>query len=162
MCCKYWDYRIGNISLFQVGFNIDLDTIQNPDSEFPTAVSKTLEGMQASFQNPFWMFNISTFPFQNSTIKAIKFLRSFATEVIKERCLALKNGAETPKDVLEHILKEANINPDLDMEDLVDNFLTVFIAGIERLVLMSVLMIIFYFILIACDFAARMQSSNLH
>jgi len=74
----------------------------------------------------------------------------------------LKDGAETPKDVLEHILKEANINPDLDMEDLVDNFLTVFIAGIERLVLMSVLMIIFYFILIACDFAARMQSSNLH
>jgi len=125
-------------------------------------VSKALEGIQASFQNPFWMFNIPTFPFQNSTIKAIKFLRSFATEVIKERCLALKDGAETPKDVLEHILKEANINPDLDMEDLVDNFLTVFIAGIERLVLMSVLMIIFYFILIACDFAARMQSSNLH
>lgn len=89
------------------------------------------------------MFNIPTFPFQNSTIKAIKFLRSFATEVIKERCLALQDGAETPKDVLEHILKEANINPDLDMEDLVDNFLTVFIAGIERLVLMSVLMLIF-------------------
>ena len=76
------------------------------------------------------MFNISMFRYQNSVIKAIKFLRSFATEVIKERHLALKNGAETPKDVLEHILKEASSNPDLDIEDLVDNFLAVFIAGI--------------------------------
>lgn len=89
-----------------------------------------LEGIQAGFQNPFWMFNISMFPYQNSVIKAVKFLRSFATDAIEERFLALKNGAETPKDVLEHILKEANANPGLDMEDLVDNFLAVFIAGI--------------------------------
>lgn len=83
------------------------------------------------------------FPFQNSAIKAIKFLRSFAAEVIEERCLALRNGEETPKDVLEHILKEADENPDLDMEDLVDNFVTVFVAGIERLLLMSVFTFIF-------------------
>ena len=89
------------------------------------------------------MFNVPMFPFQNSSIKAIKFLRSFATEVIEERCLALKNGAETPKDVLEHILKEASVDPDLDMEDLVDNFLAVFVAGIERLLLVLVSTLIF-------------------
>ena len=122
--------KIGNISVFQVGFNIDLDTVHNPASEFPTAVSKMLEGIQASFQTPLWMFNVSMFPYQNSVIKAVKFLRSFAAEVIEERCSALKNGAETPKDVLEHILKEASANPDLDIQDLVDNFLVVFIAGI--------------------------------
>jgi len=104
--------------------------VHNPASEFPTAVSKLLEGVQASFQNPFWMFNVSMFPYQNSVIKAVKFLRSFAAEVIKKRCLALKNGAETPKDVLDHIVNEANANPDLHIEDLVDNFLTIFIAGI--------------------------------
>ena len=94
-----------------------------------------LEGVQANFQNPFWMFDVSKFPFQNSVIKAIKFLRSFAAEVIEKRCLALKNGEDTPKDVLEHIVKEANENPDLDIDDLVDNFVTVFVAGIERLLL---------------------------
>ena len=73
------------------------------------------------------------FPFQNSVIKAIKYLRSFATRVIEERCLALRNGEKTPNDVLEHILKEAMENPDLDMEDLVDNFVTIFIAGIIKL-----------------------------
>lgn len=115
----------------KVGFNIDLDTVHNPASKFPTAVSKMLEGIQAGFQNPFWMFNFSMFPYQNSVIKAVKFLRSFAADTIEERFLALKNGAETPKDVLEHILKEANAHPGLDMEDLVDNFLAVFIAGQE-------------------------------
>ena len=97
-----------------------------------------LEGIQASFQNPFWMFKVSMFPYQNSVIKAVKFLRSFAAEAIEERLLALKNGADTPKDVLEHILKEANANPGLDMEDLVDNFLVIFIAGIWSLSLIPV------------------------
>ena len=76
------------------------------------------------------MFNVFMFPYQNSVIKAVKFLRSFAAEAIEERFFALKNGAETPKDILEHILKEANANPGLNMEELVDNFLVVFIAGI--------------------------------
>ena len=75
------------------------------------------------------MFDVSMFPFQNSIIKAIKFLRNSATIVIAERCLALTHGKETPKDVLEHILNEAKENPDLEMDDLVDNFLTIFIAG---------------------------------
>ena len=84
------------------------------------------------------MFKVSMFPYQNSVIKAVKFLRSFAAEAIEERLLALKNGADTPKDVLEHILKEANANPGLDMEDLVDNFLVIFIAGIWSLSLIPV------------------------
>ena len=69
------------------------------------------------------------FPLQNSIIEAVKYLRGFAKKVIEERCLAMEKGEETPKDILEHILKEAKENPDLDMDDLVDNFLTIFIAG---------------------------------
>ncbi len=118
-----------SISSFQVGYNINLGTIVNPDSEFPSAVSKMLQGIHASFHTPLWMFDVSMFPFQYSVINAIKFLRSFAMKVIEERCLALKNNEETPKDVLEHILNEAKENPEFDMEDLVDNFLTIFIAG---------------------------------
>ena len=61
-----------------IGFSVNLDNIGNPDSAFPSAVSKTLEGMQANTQNPFWMFQISAFPFQNSVIEAIKYLRYLA------------------------------------------------------------------------------------
>ncbi|KAL9961373.1 hypothetical protein ACROYT_G030297 [Oculina patagonica] len=115
----------------KVGYSINLGTIANPDSEFPSAVSKMLQGIQASAFNPFWKFDVSMFPFQNSVINAIKFLRRFATKVIEERCLALRNGEETPKDILEHILNEAKENTDVDMESMVDNFLTIFIAGQE-------------------------------
>ena len=116
---------------FQVGFGINLNNVGNPDSAFPSAVSKTLEGMQANFQNPFWMFQVSAFPFQNSVIDTIKYLRLFAKNVIEERCLALQNGDETPSDILEHIVKEAQENPEIHMDDLVDNFLTIFIAGMN-------------------------------
>lgn len=92
---------------------------------------KALKGVESSFRNPFWRLQFSNFPFQNSVIKDIKYLRSFATKVIEERCSALRNGEDTPKDVLEQILREAMENPDLDMDDLVDNFLTIFIAGQE-------------------------------
>lgn len=72
------------------------------------------------------------FPFQNSVIESIKYLRAFAAKVIEERCSAVRNGEDTPKDVLEHILREAMENPHLDIEDLVDNFLTIFLAGIQQ------------------------------
>lgn len=115
----------------KVGFGISLGTIANPNSEFPRAVFKALKGVESSFRNPFWRLQFSNFPFQNSVIKDIKYLRSFATKVIEERCSALRNGEDRPKDVLEQILREAVENSDLDMDDLVDNFLTIFIAGQE-------------------------------
>ena len=137
--------RFDHIS-FQVGFGINLNNVGNPDSAFPSAVSKTLEGMQANFQNPFWMFQISAFPFQNSVIDAIKYLRLFAKNVIEERCLALQNRDETPSDILEHIVKGAQENPEINMDDLVDNFLTIFIAG------MNIQNALFVFCLFVCFF----------
>ncbi|XP_073250403.1 cholesterol 24-hydroxylase-like [Porites lutea] len=113
----------------EVGF--EMDSIRNLDSAFPSAVSKTLEGVQANTQNPFWMFQISAFPFQNSVIEAIKYLRYFAKNVIEERVLALRNGKKTPNDILQHIVKEAQENSEIEMDDLVDNFLTIFTAGQE-------------------------------
>ena len=77
------------------------------------------------------MFQISMYPFQNSVIEAVKYLRNFGKKVIEERCSAIQNGEETPADILEHILKEAKENPDLDLDDLVDNFTTFFIAGMR-------------------------------
>lgn len=115
----------------KVGFGINLGTIADPNSKFPSAVSKTLKGIESSFRNPFCRLQFSMFPFQNSVIKSIKYLRAFAAKVIEERCSAVRNGEDTPKDVLEHILREAMENPHLDIEDLVDNFLTIFLAGQE-------------------------------
>ena len=87
--------------------------------------------MQANLHNPFWMFQISSFPFQNSVVEAIRYLRYFAKNVIEERGLALHNGDETPNDILQHIVKGAQEDSEFDMDDMVDNFFTIFIAGIK-------------------------------
>ena len=87
--------------------------------------------MQANLQNPFWMFQISSFPFQNSVVEAIRYLRYFAKNIIEERSLALHNGDETPNDILQHIVKEAQENSEIEMDDMVDNFFTIFIAGMK-------------------------------
>ena len=92
-------------------------------------MSKSLLGVQESFENPFWRFKVSAFPFQNCVIEAVKFIRGFAKRVIEERIRAIQNGDDTPKDILEHILKEAGQNPEITMEDLIDDFLTIFVAG---------------------------------
>ena len=113
----------------QVGFGIEIKTIQDPDSPFPTAVLKCLDGIEESFRAPFWMFDVSSYQFQKSVGSSIKFLRAFAEEVIKERQEALQRGDETPPDILSHLLNEKEQNPDITMEDLVDNFLTLFMAG---------------------------------
>lgn len=88
--------------------------------------------MDAFFHlTPFWPFQISMFPFQTSVIEAIKYIRSFAKQVIEERLLAMQNREESPMDILDHILREARETPEVSMEDLVDNFVTFFIAGMQ-------------------------------
>ena len=130
--------------IFQVGFNINIDSIGNPDSPFLSAAYKVLQGMCSSFHSPFWMFQISMYPFQNSVIEAVKYLRNFGKKVIEKRCSAIQNGEETPADILDHILKEAKENPDLDLDDLVDNFATFFIAGMRCGILQTVSLDICY------------------
>ena len=90
---------------------------------------RCLDGIEESFRAPFWMFDVSSYQYQKSVGSSIKFLRAFAEEVIKERQEALQRGDETPPDILSHLLNEKEQNPEITMEDLVDNFLTLFMAG---------------------------------
>ena len=93
-------------------------------------MSKGLKGIQESFRSPFWRVSISTFPFQRSVSEAAKFIRNFGRKVIQERQEAVFRGDDTPHDILAHILKEAEGEPaSLTLEDLVDEFVTFFVAG---------------------------------
>ena len=114
----------------QVAFNVDVDAIRNANSIFPSAISKVFKGIQESIQSPFWRVDFTQFPFQRSVIQAAKYLRNYATEVIKERQKAVLNGDDVPRDILSHILNVAEAEPTLTMEHLVDEFITFFIAGL--------------------------------
>ena len=78
---------------------------------------------------------MSTFPFQRSVIKACQFIRNFAGKVILERQEAVLQGENTPPDILAHILSVAEKEPSITVEDLIDDFITFFIAGMYCLLL---------------------------
>ena len=92
-------------------------------------MSKGLKGIQESFCSPFWQVSISTFPFQRSVSEAGKLIRNFGRKVIQERQEAVLRGDVTPHDILAHILREAETEPSVTLEDLVDEFVTFFVAG---------------------------------
>ena len=114
----------------QVAFNVDVDTIQDANSPFPSSVSKILLGIQESIRSPFWRISVSKFPFQRSVINAGKFLRNFGKKLILERQEAVLRGEDTPSDILAHILRVAEKESSITIEDLVDDFGTFFVAGV--------------------------------
>ena len=117
--------------LTKVAFDVDIDTIRDDNSPFPSSVSKSLEGIQESLRRPFWRISVSSFPFQRSVAKACQFIRNFARKVILERQEAVLRGENTPLDILAHILRVAEKEPSITVEDLIDDFTTFFVAGMS-------------------------------
>ena len=73
--------------------------------------------------------SVSTFSFQREVSEAVKFIRNFGQKVIQDRQEALLRGDDSPNDILMHILKVAEVESSLTIEDLVDEFVTFFVAG---------------------------------
>ena len=115
--------------LLQVAFDIDVNVIRDANSPFPSAVSKGLKGVQESIRRPLSKLSGLVLPSQSGLAEAIKFIREFAGNVIKERQEAVLRGDETPNDILAHILKVAESESSLSFEDLIDQFVTFFVAG---------------------------------
>ncbi|XP_068759396.1 cholesterol 24-hydroxylase-like [Montipora capricornis] len=115
----------------KVAFGVDDDFIKDANSSFPSAITKGLEGVQAGFRSPFWRIDVSQFSFQKSVSQAIRLVRGYAQKVIQERQEAISRGDDTPDDILAHILSLAKTEPTLTIEDLVDEFVTFFVAGYE-------------------------------
>ncbi|XP_022782298.1 cholesterol 24-hydroxylase-like [Stylophora pistillata] len=115
----------------KVAFNVDVDTIQDANSPFPSSVYKCLKGVMLSLRTPFWRISVSTFADQRSVIEACQFIRNFGKKVILDRQEAVLRGENTPPDILTHILSVKEKQASITTEDLVDDFVTFFVAGQE-------------------------------
>ena len=120
----------------QVAFGVHLGTIEDPNSPFQEAINRMFQGIEDSIRKPFpsWFLQVHQYSVfqsevQRSQIDAIKFIRSFARKCIAERLSAVQDGVST--DVLSHILKLPSDDSSITMEDLVDEFVTLFVAGYE-------------------------------
>lgn len=72
---------------------------------------------------------MSTYAYQRSVIEAAKFIRNFGKKVILDRQGAVLQGEDTPLDILAHILSVKEKQSTITNEDLVDDFVTFFVAG---------------------------------
>ena len=119
----------------QVSFNINTNAIENPNSQFPQAIRCYMTGVQDNIENPLPCTLLAIFQFkmfQNATkreqINAARFLRKFATDCVAARMQDIANDKAVPDDLLSLLVQ----NPDsLSLDDIIDEFLTIFIAGQE-------------------------------
>ena len=121
-------------AISQVSFNINTNAIENPESPFPSAISNYLLGSQANFEIPLPSIFLGIFQyklFQNETqkvqIDATRFLRSFALDCITTRQKDIAENKDVPNDLLNLLIKDGS----LTMDEMIDEFITIFIAGQE-------------------------------
>uniref|UniRef100_A0A8D2LPD1 Cholesterol 24-hydroxylase n=1 Tax=Varanus komodoensis TaxID=61221 RepID=A0A8D2LPD1_VARKO len=112
-------------------FGLELNTLHDDRTAFPQAVTMIMKGIGAA-RRPF--FRVSTgFPIKvvKEVQESVRLLRRIGKECIEQRHKAIRNGEEVPLDILTQILKGAAQEKDCDDENMLDNFVTFFVAGHE-------------------------------
>ncbi|XP_046840506.1 cholesterol 24-hydroxylase-like [Xenia sp. Carnegie-2017] len=121
-------------AISQVSFNIDTQVIENPNSKFPSAIRLAMEGVEDNL-NSFLSSTLLTM-FQCSflqnekkkrQIEAVQFVRNFASQNVEKRMDDLEKNKDVPNDLLTSLIKDGR----LTMDEIVDEFLTIFVAGQE-------------------------------
>ena len=118
----------------QVSFNINTNAIEDPNSPFPQAIRHLLTGVQDNLTNLLPSTLLAIFQlkmFQNVTkreqIDAARFLRKFASDCITSRMKDIADNKPVPDDLLSFLVKDDS----LSLDDIIDECLTMFIAGQE-------------------------------
>ncbi|XP_067411168.1 cholesterol 24-hydroxylase isoform X2 [Emydura macquarii macquarii] len=114
----------------KVAFGMELNTLHDDQTPFPHAVSMVMKGMK-EIRIPF----VKYMPGKQKLIKeireSVRLLRGAGSECIEQRREAIQNGEEVPQDILTQILKGNAQEETRDDENMLDNFVTFFVAGHE-------------------------------
>ncbi|XP_063804436.1 cholesterol 24-hydroxylase-like [Pseudophryne corroboree] len=114
----------------KVAFGMDLNSLQNDQTPFPRAISLVMSGL-AETRNPLAQCTPGKQAFLRDVRDSVRLLRQTGKECIERRQKVIQDGEEIPVDILSQILKGAALEETCDMETLLDNFVTFFIAGQE-------------------------------
>ncbi|XP_060611617.2 cholesterol 24-hydroxylase-like [Anolis sagrei] len=114
----------------KVAFGLELNTLHDEQTPFPHAVNLVMKGM-TNTRIPLFKY----MPGNRKTVREIReslrLLRRTGKECIEKRQKAIQNGEEVPLDILTQILKNAAQEEHHDIENMLDNFVTFFVAGHE-------------------------------
>ncbi|KAK3092601.1 hypothetical protein FSP39_004856 [Pinctada imbricata] len=117
--------------LGKVAFGKDLNSLQDDKSPLTKAVYTTLGAFSLQNKDPFARINPFYWKTRQEAFDAIKLLRSKGSEWIQERREAMQRNEATPSDILNHIVNLLDENEDIEFEDIVDDFCTFYLAGME-------------------------------
>nr|QEV83800.1 cytochrome P450 [Brachionus rotundiformis] len=112
-----------------VGFSMEIDSI-NYDNNLKGYVFKALEGFNKILFNPFLRFSISGWSYIKNYKRIIKNLRDLGRFQILKRIESIKDGSYVSDDLITLMLRN-NQNEEFEIEDLIDDFVSLFIAGQE-------------------------------
>uniref|UniRef100_A0A8D0GRG6 Cholesterol 24-hydroxylase n=1 Tax=Sphenodon punctatus TaxID=8508 RepID=A0A8D0GRG6_SPHPU len=114
----------------KVAFGLEINTLHDDQTPFPHAVTMVMKGLRET-RFPFTKY----LPGKQKLLKEIqnsaRLLRRVGKECLEQRRKAIENAEETPVDILTQILKGAAQEETADDENMLDNFVTFFIAGHE-------------------------------
>ncbi|NWW83142.1 CP46A hydroxylase, partial [Climacteris rufus] len=114
----------------KVAFGLELKALSDDQTPLPHAVTKVLEGLNKA-RIPL----VRYMPGQQKMVKEVKesvrLLRRVGKECLEQRREAIQNGKEATLDILTQILKGDALEETRDDENILDNFITFFVAGHE-------------------------------
>ncbi|XP_071499364.1 cholesterol 24-hydroxylase-like [Diadema antillarum] len=133
MLDKFNAVALDNIG--RVGFSMQLDVIDDPNCPFPSAIETVKKGVMETLLKP-WLWMVPTKEaanFRTEVREAARLIRNAGRDIILERMASRRRGEDVPKDILTHILNASDnlSNQGFGMEEMIDEFLTFFIAGQE-------------------------------
>ncbi|XP_071482406.1 cholesterol 24-hydroxylase-like, partial [Diadema antillarum] len=118
----------------KLGFGLDLNIIEDPQSPFPVAATTCLKGLQKSLVMPWYPYlpTAEARKLRKEIRGAVHFLRQMAKDCVLSRLESRARGDKQPKDVLTFILdasKELEGSQNFGLNEMIDEFLLFFIAG---------------------------------
>ncbi|KAK3745521.1 hypothetical protein QZH41_009918, partial [Actinostola sp. cb2023] len=117
----------------KVAFDMDLNSIEDDHTPFLSAVSNCLKGLMFKLRNPLYKINPWTYDFQREVANSVKLLRETGRQCIEKRRQAIPSGQTVPDDILSTMMKLLDVDSlDITDEELLDDFVTFFIAGPQR------------------------------
>nr|ARQ84122.1 cytochrome P450 [Brachionus plicatilis] len=113
-----------------VAFGFNNDSINQSENYLNKLIINLLHGINELLIDPLIQLKPNKFKMVNEFKKSLRELREFSREHINQRIRDLENKEHVPNDILTIIIK--NYGGDtFDLDDLIDQFLTFFIAGQE-------------------------------
>ncbi|KAJ8045095.1 Cholesterol 24-hydroxylase [Holothuria leucospilota] len=115
----------------KVGFSMEGDMIAN-DTPFANAIHISLHAMRDTM-SPSARFDPrkKARDYRRDVKNAVKLLRGTGLQIITQRLQDLKEGKELPKDILSFVIDAAVVKGNFTMEEMIDEFVTLFVGGQE-------------------------------